>query len=132
LPEGHYRLWYRNNNGNVNSTHAAGVSLDQKLSPFVGVFGRYGQQQIPGDWDRYWSTGVSFAKAMVFNPLDTWGIGFAQMRLASGEREHLTEGYYNFLLTERLRLSFTLQHVLDRQSDKFGYLLPGIRLQAAF
>jgi len=25
-----------------------------------------------------------------------------------------------------------LQHVLDRQSDKFGYLLPGIRLQAAF
>jgi hypothetical protein len=54
------------------------------------------------------------------------------MRLASGEREHLTEGYYNFLLTERLRLSFTLQHVLDTQTDKFGYLLPGIRLQAAF
>jgi hypothetical protein len=132
LPEGHYRLWYRNNNGNVESRHAAGVSVDQKLSPFVGVFGRYGQQQIPGDWDRYWSTGVSFGKAMVFNPLDTWGIGFAQMRLASGEREHLTEGYYNFLLTERLRLSFTLQHVLDRQNDKFGYLLPGIRLQAAF
>jgi carboxypeptidase family protein/carbohydrate-selective porin (OprB family) len=132
LPEGHYRLWYRNNNGHVESRHAVGVSLDQKLNPFVGVFGRYGQQQIPGDWDRYWSTGVSFAKAMVFNPLDTWGVGFAQMRLASGEREHLTEGYYNFLLTERLRLSFTLQHVLDRQSDKFGYLLPGVRLQAAF
>jgi len=132
LPEGHYRLWYRNNNGSVDSKHAVGVSLDQKLSPFVGVFGRYGQQQIPGDWDRYWSTGLSFAKAMVFNPLDTWGIGYAQMDLAAGDKEHLTEGYYNFQLTERLRLSFMLQHVLDRQNDKFGYLLPGLRLQAAF
>jgi hypothetical protein len=132
LPEGHYRLWYRANNGQVDTKHAVGVSLDQKLSPVVGLFGRYGQQQIPGDWDRYWSTGVSFATGMVFNPLDTWGIGYAHMDLASGDREHLTEGYYNFQLTERLRLSFTLQHVLDRQSDKFGYLLPGIRLQAAF
>ena len=132
LPEGHYRLWYRANNGEVDTKHAVGVSLDQKLSPVVGVFGRYGQQQIPGDWDRYWSTGLSFATGMVFNPLDTWGIGYAQMDLASGDKEHLTEGYYNFLLTERLRLSFTLQHVLDRQDDKFGYLLPGIRLQAAF
>jgi hypothetical protein len=132
LPEGHYRLWYRANNGQVDTKHAVGVSLDQKLSPVVGLFGRYGQQQIPGDWDRYWSTGVSFATGMVFNPLDTWGIGYARMDLASGDTEHLTEGYYNFQLTERLRLSFTMQHVLDRQSDKFGYLLPGIRLQAAF
>ena len=132
LPEGHYRLWYRNNNGDVDSKHAVGVSLDQKLSPFIGLFGRYGQQQIPGDWDRYWSAGFSIANGMVFNPLDTWGIGYAQMDLAAGDKEHLTEGYYNFQLTERLRLSFTLQHVLDRQSDKFGYLLPGIRLQAAF
>ena len=132
LPEGHYRLWYRANNGQVDTKHAVGVSLDQKLSPIIGLFGRYGQQQIPGDWDRYWSTGVSFSNGMVFNPLDTWGIGYAQMDLASGDKEHLTEGYYNFQLTERLRLSFTMQHVLDRQNDKFGYLLPGIRLQAAF
>lgn len=132
LPEGHYRLWFRNNNGDVDSKHAVGVSLDQKVTPVVGLFGRYGQQEIPGDWDRYFSTGVAFSTGMVFNPLDTWGIGYAQMRLASGEREHLTEGYYNFQLTDRLRLSFSLQHVHDRQNDKFGYLLPGIRLQAAF
>ena len=132
LPEGHYRVWYRANNGDVESKHATGVSLDQKLTPIVTWFGRYGQQQIPGDWDRYWSTGLSFATGMVFNPLDTWGIGYARMDLAAGDTEHLTEGYYNFRLTERLRLSFSLQHVLDQQSDKFGYLLPGIRLQAAF
>ena len=134
LPEGHYRVWYRANNGDVASRKATGISIDQKLSPIVGVFGRYGQQQIPGDWDRYWSTGLSFSTGIVFNPLDTWGIGYAQMDLASGDKEHLTEGYYNFRLTERLRLSFMLQHVLDSPSSesKFGYLLPGVRLQAAF
>jgi hypothetical protein len=71
---------------------------------------------------------------LVFNPQDTWGIGYAQMDLDSGENEKLVEGYYNFLLTDKLRLSFHLQHVLDGPGveSKFGYLLPGIRLQAAF
>ena len=49
-------------------------------------------------------------------------------------REKLVEGYYNLLLTDRLRLSFHLSHVLDTPAvgEKFGYLLPGVRLQAAF
>ena len=142
LPEGHYRVWFRANNGpatppvggSVNSKRAAGVSLDQKLTPFVTAFGRYGSQKLPGDRDHYWSAGLSFANGIVLNPLDTWGIGYAQMDLASQDKEKLTEWYYNFQLTERLRLSFTLQHVLDAPGDdsRFGYLLPGIRLQAAF
>ena len=63
-----------------------------------------------------------------------WGIGYSQIELASGDNEKLAEGYYNLLLTERLRLSFHLTHVLDRPEagDRFGYLLPGVRLQAAF
>ena len=71
---------------------------------------------------------------MVLNPLDTWGVGYAQMELQSGDREKLVEGYYNLLLTERLRLSFHLQHALESPAggEKFGYLLPGVRLQASF
>jgi hypothetical protein len=134
LPEGHYRVWFRANNGEVDSKRAVGVSLDQKLSPVVTLFGRYGSQKLPGDRDHYASGGVSFSNGLVLNPLDTWGIGYAQMDLATGDKERLTEGYYNFQLTERLRLSFTLQHVLDSPGadSKFGYVLPGIRLQAAF
>ncbi len=134
LPEGHYRLWYRANNGEVESKRAVGVSIDQKLTPIVTLFGRYGQQQLPGDRDRYLSAGFSFANGAVFNPLDSWGIGYAQMDLASGDKEHLTELYYNLRLTDRLRLSFTGQHVLDAPADgvKFGYFLPGLRLQASF
>jgi hypothetical protein len=56
------------------------------------------------------------------------------MDLETGQTERLTEGYYNFLLTERLRLSFHLTHVIDDADteSEFGYLLPGIRFQAAF
>jgi hypothetical protein len=140
LPEGHYRLWYRFNNGDIEtgevpSNHAFGVSLDQKLSDKVMLFGRYGQQKVFGDvYDRQTSAGVSFSKGLVFNPLDTWALGYSYMDLASGHTEHLAEFYYNFQLTERLRLSFMLQHVLDDPSEvnKFGYFLPGVRLQAAF
>jgi hypothetical protein len=34
-----------------------GVSVDQKVTPIVGVFGRYGQQQIPGRLGSLLSTG---------------------------------------------------------------------------
>jgi hypothetical protein len=134
LPEGHYRVWFRANNGDVDSRRAVGVSIDQKVTPIVTLFGRYGTQKLPGDRDHYASGGVSFANGWVFNPRDTWGIGYAQMDLASGDAEKLTEWYYNLRLTERLRLSFSLQHVFDEpdSQSKFGYLLPGIRLQAAF
>jgi hypothetical protein len=138
LPEGNYRLWFRANNGDVESKKAVGFSLDQKITPVVSLFGRYGTQDLHADtttWDdKYWSAGVGFSQGATFNPHDSWGIGFAQMKLASGDKEHLTEGYYNFELTQRLRLSFSLQHVLDRPAteSKFGYLLPGVRLQAAF
>ena len=134
LPEGHYRLWYRANNGEVESKRAVGFSIDQKLTNHVMAFGRYGTQKRTDDRDHYWSGGLSFGQGLAFNPLDTWGVGYAQMDLASGDEEKLTEGYYNFHLTERLRLSFSLQHGLDSPGteSRFGYLLPGVRLQAAF
>lgn len=134
LPEGHYRLWYRANNGEVDSKHAAGFSIDQKLTPVVSAFGRYGSQDLSIDRDHFFSVGLGFATGMVFNPQDTWGIGYAQMDLAAGDKEHIAEGYYNFELTQRLRLSLSLQHVLNTPGteSKFGYLLPGVRLQATF
>lgn len=136
LPEGAYRVWFRTDNGADEAIRkGVGVSLDQKLTPVVGLFGRYGTQEVDGvERDHFFSAGVGFQNGLIFNPQDMWGVGYAQMDLASGETEKLVEGFYNFLLTERLRLSFHLTHVLDRQESAatFGYLLPGIRLQAAF
>src|SRR5262245_34013270 len=136
LPEGSYRLWFRTDNTSPSIRTGLGVSVDQKLSPVLGVFGRYGSQETDtSDRDRFYSAGVSFQNGLVFNPRDTWGIGFSHMDLATGYNENLTEGYYNFRLTDRLRLSFHLTHVYDQpegDTNRFGYLLPGVRFQAAF
>ena len=135
LPEGAYRVWFRTDNTSENIRKGVGISVDQKLTNAVGLFARYGTQDLDEDGrDHYWSAGVGFQNGFIFNPQDTWGIGYAQIDLESGDREKLVEGYYNLLLTERLRLSFMLSHVIDTPatSDRFGYLLPGVRLQAAF
>jgi hypothetical protein len=136
LPEGTYRLWFRTNNTLAETQKGAGISFDQKLTNAVGLFARYGTTQ---DLDingrhHYWSAGIGFQNGLIFNPQDTWGVGYAETRLLGGDREKLVEGYYNLLLTERLRMSFHLTHALEAPAggETFGYLLPGIRLQAAF
>ncbi len=133
LPEGTYRLWFRTDNSTDFTRTGLGVSLDQKLSPAVTAFGRYGTAEADFGRDHFYSFGVQFKTGIILNPWDAWGIGYAQTDLGTGESERLFEGYYNFQLTERLRLAFHLQHVLDTQGDdKFGFFLPGVRLQAAF
>jgi len=137
LPEGSYRVWFRTDNSDDVDTLRTGVGLsfDQKLTSNVGLFARFGTQEVtPAGDDRFYSAGVGFQNGLIFNPLDSWGIGFARMELDSGERENLAEGYYNFHLTERLRLSFHMTRVVDAPAGepKFGYWLPGVRLQAAF
>jgi hypothetical protein len=135
LPEGSYRLWFRTDNTSEDVRRGVGFSVDQKLSNAVGLFARYGTKDLENDGrDHYWSAGIGFQNGFIFNPQDTWGVGYAQMELQSGDREKLVEGYYNLLLTERLRLSFHLQHALESPAagEKFGYLLPGVRLQASF
>lgn len=135
LPEGSYRLWFRTDNTSEEIRRGVGISIDQKLTNAVGLFARYGTQDLEEDGrDHYWSAGVGFQNGFIFNPQDTWGIGYSQMKLETGDREKLVEGYYNLLLTERLRLSFHLSHALETPAtgEKFGYLLPGVRLQASF
>jgi len=135
LPEGTYRAWVRTDNTPTGGVATGfGISMDQKLNPILGVFARYGTSNLDPGRDNFWSVGVGFQNGIIFNPQDTWGVGFAQMDLETGQKERLTEGYYNFHLTERLRLSFHLTHVLDDADteSEFGYLLPGVRFQAAF
>jgi hypothetical protein len=138
LPEGSYRLWFRTDNSAEESgvMKATGISIDQKITPVIGLFARFGTQETEADnWnDRYYSAGVSIQNGAVFNPMDTWGVGYAQVEFDSGDNEKVLEFYYNFLLTEKLRLTFNLQSMLNRPSEgeRFGFLVPGVRFQAAF
>ncbi len=133
LPEGNYRVWYRHDNSDHRQRSGAGISIDQKLTPVFTLAARYGQADALPGRDHFYSTGFQIANGAVVSPLDTWGAGYSQTELAAGRKEKLAEGYYNFHLSERLRLSFHLQHVIDTNAPgTFGYLLPGVRLQASF
>jgi len=132
LGEGNYRVWYRTDNSEGSKKTAYGVSLDQKLTPIVTAFGRYGSGEAEVDRDDFYSVGLQFQSGWVLNPLDVWGVGYAKLNMASDEKEQLVEMYYNMHLSNKLRLSFHLQHATetDATGAKQGFLVPGLRLQA--
>lgn len=141
LPEGNYRIWARTDNSSGRRADAFGVSIDQKLTPIVTLFGRYGSGRttvinstsIPAlGRIKFYSAGLQFGQGWVLNPEDTWGIGYSHTELAS-RRENLAELYYNLHLTQRLNISPHLQYVdEDEGLNSRAFILPGLRLQASF
>ena len=134
LSEGNYRVWVRNDNSSERNRSAVGLSVDQKLTSRFGLFGRYGTAEGVRARDHFFSAGFQIQNGAVFNPLDFWGVGYAQFRMESGDREKLVEGYYNFQISEKLRLSLHVQHAFESPAGtpSVGFLVPAIRLQARF
>ena len=108
LAEGNYRLWVRNDNSSQRARRGGGISFDQKLTNVFGLFGRYGVADKTGGRDRFYSGGFQVQHGAVFSPQDFWGLGYAETQLKSGDRERLGEWYYNFLISDKLRLSFSM------------------------
>ena len=137
LGQGNYRMWYRVNDTGPGHRTAFGFSADQRVSPTVTLFGRYGDAQPSPAYtgrDRFYSGGLQIHNQLVVNPGDAWSFGYTQSDLITGERERLGEGYYRFQLSEKLSLSLHLAHVIEERAGqpKLGFLIPGIRLQASF
>ena len=134
LAEGNYRVWFRNDNSSERNRSAVGISVDQKLTNLFGLFGRYGTAEGKLTRDHFYSVGFQVQHGFVFNPLDFWGVGYAQTTLETDDHEKLVEGYYNFQISEKLRLSFHVQHVFEAPAGapSVGFLVPAIRLQARF
>jgi len=139
LSEGNYRVWVRaDNTPRVDSTRhyrkAAGVSIDQKLTPEITLFGRYGFGRVELGRMGFASGGFQVQNRWVANPGDTWAMGYSKTNIPGFGTEDYTEGYYNFSLSERLRLSFHLAHVVEARIGQkaVGYFVPGMRFQVAF
>jgi hypothetical protein len=135
MGEGNYRFWYRTDNATgAGYQYGFGTSIDQRLSPRITLFGRYGGAEAVENRDSFYSGGLKFDNGLGFFPGDVWGLGYAQTHLQTSEKERVIEGFYNFSLTEKLKLTFHLSHFLEMQQggSKLGYLFPGVRLQASF
>jgi Carboxypeptidase regulatory-like domain/Carbohydrate-selective porin, OprB family len=143
LSVGNYRLWFRNDNSTTRNRNGVGISADQKLTNVFGLFGRWGSAESDvSPRDNFWSAGLQIQNGLVFNPLDYWGVGFGQTQTSQTDptatqgrfTERMIEGYYNFELSEKLRLSLHLQHQFERVpgAPETGFLIPAIRVQARF
>jgi Carboxypeptidase regulatory-like domain/Carbohydrate-selective porin, OprB family len=141
LQGGNYRVWLRTDNSLGDRKDAAGLSFDQKLTDHAAIFGRVGFGYVVTNpsvgngnmW--FYSGGTQMQKRFVLFPGDTWGAGYALTYMTSGAaREHLGELYYSFQLTERLSFSPRIQYVreINATTGATSYVLPGVRLQAAF
>ncbi|KMP11355.1 hypothetical protein UR09_03635 [Candidatus Nitromaritima sp. SCGC AAA799-A02] len=136
IPEGHYRAWYRISENTRKENTAYGFSIDQKIDQAVTLFGRFGHRftddQVAED-DFSYSGGIQFTTFRL-NPQDSWALAFSIQNLGSGVDETLAEAYYNFHLTDNLKTSFHLQHLIDTNAGGTGqgYLLPGMRVQIDF
>ena len=142
LPEGNYRIWGRRANAGTNllidrpqaNGYAGGVSIDQKLTDHVTLFGRYGYGRVDVGRMNFASGGFQMQKRFVANPGDTWAFGYAKSNIPTVGSQNLVEAYYNFRLSERLRLSFHLAHDTERMAGEkpVSYFVPGVRFQVAF
>jgi hypothetical protein len=131
LPEGHYRIWGRLDNSTGQDRTGWGVSVDQKITPTATLFGRYGNGDVGGTQVHFFSGGIGFQAPFAINPLDAWGIGYAQTEIVDGANQKLAEAFYNLYLTDALRLSFMLQYVYDT-SVGATFWLPGTRFAVSF
>lgn len=142
LNEGNYRVWYRYAGSTqarqVNRPAArgssAGVSIDQRISNQLAFFGRYGYGKVDIGKLQFFSAGFHVQRRFVVNPSDYWSFGYAQTNVRQFGRENVLEGYYNFSLSEKLRLSLHLSRVEQARAGQpnIGYFVPGIRFIATF
>jgi hypothetical protein len=139
--DGHYRLWARVNKFPENHsrlTWGVGLSLDQLLLPWLGVFVRAGFSQIEGVSRTSYavSTGVWMHSPLVQRPKDRLGVGYSFQRETAGH-EHLGEAYYNLFLTDHLAVIGNVEWIFSGPNQVTGetnrnVIIPGVRAVVGF
>jgi hypothetical protein len=133
---GHYRWWARVSSVRDDRdrvTWATGVSLDQRVTPEVGVFARAGLSRSEGEdltaWS--WSGGLQLIPRWIHRDGDRLGLGYSSQREVAG-REEVVEAYYTATLADWLLLAADVQWLVSGPNGKTGgrnrnVVLPGIR-----
>jgi hypothetical protein len=141
LLDGNYRLWARVGRLPDDPDRQAwgmGVSLDQLLTPQLGVFLRAGFSDADGISQTSYaaSTGLRFTSPWASRPRDRAGAGYSFISEPVGD-EHLVELYYNFFLTERLSFIGNVEWLISGPNQVSGgtnhnVVVPGVRAVVSF
>ena len=99
-----------------------GISVDQKISKKVGLFGRFGYHneevyEVP--W--FWSLGANITGLIPSRANDEIGFGVAGLKanddLPEDDTEFHLEGYYKLVLSDHFALTSDFQYVVNPLGD---------------
>ena len=129
IGDGNYRVFVFSTTGDFEDPNKAkskalrggGVSLDQYLNEWLGMFARFGyQNHVAPDYERLFSGGFHLSGTLWNRPADSAGIGIARLQ---GE-DHSTLGhtdvlevYARLVMSDQVDVSFDLQYMKDRRES---------------
>ena len=141
LIEGNYRLWVRVRSLETNhkrQMYAGGVSIDQLLTPQLGVFVRAGVNQIESVHRTFYaaSAGLRWTGPLWNRPRDRLGAGYSFQREVPGD-EQVAEVYYNLFLTDHLWVIGNVEWLIHGPNQVTGrtntnVVIPGLRATVVF
>jgi hypothetical protein len=141
LIEGNYRLWVRVSSLADNQTqqmYGGGISIDQLLTPQLGVFVRAGVNQIESISRTFFaaSGGLRWTGPLWNRPRDRVGVGYSFQRDVPGD-EQVMEVYYNLFLTDFLSVIGNVEWLIHGPNQVTGgtnnnVVIPGIRAVVVF
>jgi len=141
LIEGNYRLWVRVSSLSTDherKMYGGGVSVDQLLTPQIGLFVRGGVNQIEGMSRTFYaaSAGLRWTGPLWNRPRDRVGVGYSFQRDVPGD-EQVAEVYYNLFLTDHLLVIGNVEWLIHGPNQVTGgtnnnVVIPGIRATVSF
>jgi Carbohydrate-selective porin, OprB family len=142
LIEGNYRLWVRVTSrpppNRQQQMYGGGISIDQLLTPQLGVFVRAGVNQIESISRTFFaaSGGLRWTGPLWNRPRDRVGVGYNFQRDVPGD-EQVTEVYYNLFLTDHFSVIGNVEWLIHGPNQVTGrtnnnVVIPGIRAVVVF
>ena len=142
LIEGNYRLWVRVSSlsppNRKQQMYGGGISIDQLLTPQLGVFVRAGVNQIESISRTFFaaSGGLRWTGPLWNRPRDRVGVGYSFQRDVPGN-EQVMEVYYNLFLTDYLSVIGNVEWLIHGPNQVTGgannnVVIPGIRAVVVF
>ena len=141
LIEGNYRLWVRVSSlatDHERHMYGGGISIDQLLTPQIGVFMRAGVNQIESISRTFYaaSAGLRWTGPLWNRPRDRLGLGYSYQREMPGT-EQVTEVYYNLFLTDHFSVIGNVEWLIHGPNQVTGgtnnnVVIPGIRATVVF
>jgi hypothetical protein len=139
--EGNYRLWVRVSSLSDDpkrQMYGGGISIDQLLTPQLGVFVRAGVNQIESISRTFFaaSGGLRWTGPLWNRPRDRAGRGYSFQRDVPGD-EQVMEAYYNMFFTDHLSVSGNVEWVIHGPNLVTGgvnnnVVIPGVRVVVVF